>query len=344
MKTLLVCERSGGHIFPALVIGKKIREQLDSAGKSNEVYFFATASFLKQYLEKESFRVFGKSFSRRILIFEIVWRFFEAIYLLYKIRPDQVIGFGGRDGFFLVLFAALLSRKTAIYEPNIKMGKANHVLSFFVNKVLCGFSETLSGSKAVIVGIPLRENIKKIDRDIALRNLGLENKFTIFFCGGSQGSAFINKIAIHLGQALAGNFQIIHLTGRLEYAKVKENYHTIINKAFVKDFYYAMEELYSAADLIVCRAGASTLAEIAFYKLPSILIPHPKAGGHQTNNANYFKQRGAAYIFNDNDFSFDEFHATIKQVMERRELLSTMRDSLEKINIGINYTEFGVPG
>jgi UDP-N-acetylglucosamine--N-acetylmuramyl-(pentapeptide) pyrophosphoryl-undecaprenol N-acetylglucosamine transferase len=287
MRVLLACERSGGHIFPALVIGKKMRERLTARDPRSEVYFFATSNFLKEYLEKEGFLVYGRAFFFRSLIFEIPYRAIEAIYLIFKLRPQKIIGFGGRDSFFLILFGSLLFLDTSIYEPNIKLGKANRILSFFVNRILCGFEDKIKNKKLKFIGIPLRENIKIIDRDQALQTLKFNNKPVIFCFGGSQGASFINNVFASLIADLNIDCQIIHLTGIRDYFEIVKLYNKIDKKAFVKDFYYNMEILYSAADIVISRAGASTLGEISHYQLPSILIPHPRAGGHQKERSGF---------------------------------------------------------
>lgn len=350
MKVLLACERSGGHIFPALVLGKKIRTEncpgkktsvsSHDAGMNHNVYFFVTASFLKKKLTDEGFIVYGRSFSFRNLFLEGFYRFGEAIYLLIKIRPQQVIGFGGRDSFFLILLASLLRIDTVIYDPNRKLGKANRVLSFFVRKVWCGFPETVKTKKMNAIGIPLRDTIRKIRSEDARKMLGFDVKPVILCVGGSQGASFVNKIFLKLVGDMKGQFQIIHLTGKREYLEVSPLYNKISQKNFVKDFYYEMELLYSASDVVISRAGALTLAEISYYQIPSILIPHPQAGGHQKHNADYLKQRGAAFVFTQDNFSFEEFKTTAERLLYDSCARQKVIGNFKNINIAVPYADF----
>ncbi|MBU1121742.1 MAG: UDP-N-acetylglucosamine--N-acetylmuramyl-(pentapeptide) pyrophosphoryl-undecaprenol N-acetylglucosamine transferase [Candidatus Omnitrophota bacterium] len=342
-KTLLVCERSGGHVFPAVALGEQLRKH------QKDVYFFVTAASLKSYLQEKEFKVYGRSFSYRNIVFESIWRAVEAVWILLAIRPKQVIGFGGRDSFFLVLFSAIVRLDTAIYEPNIIFGRANKVLSFFVRKVLCGFSSIevsrYKGSrggenKVKVVGIPLRDNIKIINKDEARKALGFDAKPVILCFGGSQGASFINKSFIAFIEASKLDYNIIHLTGKRDYFQISQLYNKIDKKAFVKDFYYSMETLYSVADLVICRSGASTLGEIAYYKLPSILIPYPSGGRHQRKNAYYFSQRQAAYVFLQENFSFDEFKQTVERLIQDRQLRKTVKDNLGKIRLGVKARDF----
>lgn len=399
MRVLLVCDRSAGHIFPALSVGKSIKERSQNLPKSldlkknpscqDEVYFFATSDFLRNYLENEGFLVYGRPFRRRNIILEAFYRFFEAINLLFKLRPQKVIGFGGRDSLFLLLFGSFLFLDTAIYEPNITFGKANRVLSFFVRRIFCGFPDTaingkvnpfdtprakgrgvlridgerspefvgpsdkssgfnpehnrrVEGRSRTIksVGIPLRENIKFIEKEQALMALGFSNKPVIFCFGGSQGSHFLNSIFMELVESLEEDYQIIHLTGKREYFQISQFYNKIEKKSFVKDFYYAMEMLYSASDAVVCRAGASTLAELTYYAMPAILIPHPAAGGHQKENAFYLAKRGAAQVILQEEFSFRAFKSAVEKILHDRGERERMRQNLNRIKLGVNFEEF----
>lgn len=336
MRILFVCDRSAGHIFPAFAMAQKIRRQ----NRNDKVYFFATSLSLKGYLIKEGFTVYGKCFRSRNIAIEASYRFFEALYLIFRIRPHKLIGFGGRDSFFLLLLGSLFLLDTSIYEPNVKCGRANIVLSFFVRKVLCGFVPEESEKKYITVGIPLRPNIKKINKNDALNFLGFDDEPVIFCFGGSQGSAFLNDIFTKLIGSIRGNYQVIHLTGQREYFKISQFYNRINMKKFVKDFYYQMELLYSAADIVICRAGASTLGEISYYKLPALLIPHPAAGGHQRANAMYFKERQAAYVFLQQNFDFEQFRQTIENLLQDKNLRDRLKDNLNNIKIGIGFEDF----
>lgn len=338
MKVLLVCDRSGGHIFPALALAKSLQAGLLRG--SARIVFFATSPALKEYVVKEGFEVCGKAFSQRNLFIELIYRPMEALRLIAKIRPDKVVGFGGRDSIFLMLLAWLLGKDTSIYEPNVRMGKANKFLVPFARTVLCGFAGTLSGDKARVVGVPLRPNIKKIERARALQELGLADAPVLFCFGGSQGSAFLNAQFMALIERLEEDFQVIHITGRKEYFSISKLYTTIERKAFVKDFYYNIELLYSAADAVICRAGASSIAEVVYYQLPSVLIPHPHAGGHQRDNARYLEQRSAAFVMTQEDFSADAFTKAVSELLFNKTTRHAIKESLGKLRIGVNYEDF----
>ena len=350
MRILFVCERSAGHIFPALSLGAKM-------SREDTVYFFATSSFLKRYIEKEGFACLGKSFSfkrgstpfldcrRGALSFfkreltPFIWRLFEALYLILRLRPKKVIGFGGRDSFFLVLFSSLLGIETAIYEPNLGLGRANRLLAPFVGKILRGFEGDKS-KKSRVIGIPLRKNIRKIDKADARKILNFNDDPVVFCLGGSQGSAFLNNIFVKFLENFKGSLQVIHLTGKDKYLEILPLYNTIKGQSFVKDFYYEVETLYSAADLVVSRAGANTLGEISFYQLPSILLPHPEASGHQRENALYLEKRGAAIVHLQDKFSSEDFSSSLSKLIQDESLRQNISNNLSKIRLGISYEDF----
>ncbi|MDD5194347.1 MAG: UDP-N-acetylglucosamine--N-acetylmuramyl-(pentapeptide) pyrophosphoryl-undecaprenol N-acetylglucosamine transferase [Candidatus Omnitrophica bacterium] len=338
MRVLLACDRSGGHIFPALALAKRMAARKDNPA---QIYFFATSPFLKEYLKGEGFEVLGKAFPFRNLLLESFFRIFEALYLIANVRPRTTIGFGGRDSFFLIVFSAFFFRRTIIYEPNIKPGKANRILAFLAHKILTGFAEGFSSRKKCVVGIPLRENIRVLEKKEACRALGLSGNEPVVLCfGGSQGSSFLNTIMTGFVRQVRGNYQVIHLTGKREYFQIMQFYNTIEKGKFVRDFFYSMETLYSAADVVVSRCGASTLGEIAYYRKPAILIPHPEGGGHQKANALYFKSRAAAYVFLQEGFSFEEFNKALSGLLFDENKRKLLAENIEKINLGVSVEAF----
>jgi UDP-N-acetylglucosamine--N-acetylmuramyl-(pentapeptide) pyrophosphoryl-undecaprenol N-acetylglucosamine transferase len=328
MKVLLVCERSGGHVFPALAFAGNF---LDRGIDRRDMTFFVTGSKFSEQIVKEGFAVVGKSFESRNLLLEMVWRFFEAWGILNRVRPDLVVGFGGRDSIFLLIIAALFGKKTVIYEPNLTFGKANGFLRGFVGKVLTGTK----------VGVPLRRNLTRLNKSEVRAKLGLVQDKPVVLCfGGSQGASFINRVFLKTASKSGQDYQVIHLTGEREYVAISQGYNTIKINSLVKDFYYSMEELYSAADILVCRSGASSLAEAAFYGLPGVLIPHPAAGGHQKDNARYFKDKKAAVVFTEDGFSQEEFDRAVSSLVNDEKLRADMAANMAKTKFGVPYEAF----
>lgn len=342
MKVLLACERSGGHIFPAIAFGQKIRQNALKQGrvKDSKIYFFLTSSRLREYVKKEGFETIGVSLNSRNLLVESVWRCLEAIYIIIKVRPARIIGFGGRDSFFLTILGSFLPIKTIIYEPNLVLGKANRLLSYFSRLILRGFVPVNRRKKEKVIGIPLRKNIKKIDKNQACKMLNFDAKPVVLCLGGSQGSEFINQTFLRFVAESKLDYQLIHLSGYKSFPGISQYYRKVKKNKFVKDFYYDMEVLYSAADIVISRAGAITLGEISFYGLASLLIPHPQGGGHQEKNAVYFERRKAAYVFRQNSFFYPDFFRTLNNLIEDDNLRREISNNSRQLKLGVSFEEF----
>ncbi|MDD5069799.1 MAG: UDP-N-acetylglucosamine--N-acetylmuramyl-(pentapeptide) pyrophosphoryl-undecaprenol N-acetylglucosamine transferase [Candidatus Omnitrophica bacterium] len=336
MKIILACERSGGHLFPALTLAERIRAAND------KVFLFVTAGFLKKIVKERGVSAIGIALPFRNIFFEGMFRFLEAFVLLLKIRPNKVIGFGGRDSFLLLVLARLFFISTAIYEPNISPGKANILLSKIVQKTYCGFEETLPLlSRTELAGIPVRCGFKRYDHKSACLKLGLnENKKVILVLGGSQGARFINDLFIEILPQLKDRYQIVHLTGLKDYPRLKEIYSTIKTEFFVKGFVLDLDILYSAADIAVCRAGAITLAELIYFNLPALLIPHPSAGSHQSRNAGYLVSNQAGIMMEQKDIDRLDFSSFIIKLADDEGKLSVIKNNLAKLKLIVSCDEF----
>ncbi|MCF7886913.1 MAG: UDP-N-acetylglucosamine--N-acetylmuramyl-(pentapeptide) pyrophosphoryl-undecaprenol N-acetylglucosamine transferase [Candidatus Omnitrophica bacterium] len=338
MKVLLVSERSAGHVYPALAIGEKIKENNSIDSK---IIFFTSSKFFKKYIKNKGYLVLGLAFGFRNIFVEFFFRFIESLYILIKIFPDVVIGFGGRDSLFLVLFARMLGKKTYIYEPNAEMGRANKFLSLFVKNVLRGISPSDQKKKYKIVGIPLGKNIIKKEKKRLREKFNFDQKPILLCFGGSQGSRFINDSFLNFVKKHNNNsYQIIHITGKKDYSKVIDFYKTIKNNRVIKDFCQDMSNFYNLADIILSRSGALTLAEISFYNIPAILIPHPQAFGHQKTNANYLKNKDAALVFEQEKFNFKEFEICLNKLIQNDKVRKNMKKNFKKTKIGIKYEDF----
>lgn len=344
MRILFACERSAGHIFPALSIAKKMQSagSQETVKSNNQIYFFVSSKLLKKYVKAEGFAVLGRHFAFRCLPLELAWRFFESIYIIFKVRPQRVIGFGGRDSFFLILLSSLFFINTVLYEPNLSFGRANRILAHFVKKILRGFSDNSFRQKSLVVGVPLRANLQRINKVQARKLLNFDQRPVIFCCGGSQGSAFINREFVKFAVESGQDCQFIHLTGPDKFLEIKESYNKINNTSFIRDFYYNVEVLYSAADVIVARAGAMTLAEITYWGLAALLIPHPGGFGHQIKNALYFRDRQAAIVCLEKDFSFDYFSGSLRQIISDQSLRQSLRDNARNIKLGVGFEEIDI--
>jgi len=286
----------------------------------------------------------------------------EAVYVLLKFKPQKVMGFGGRDTFFILFWARIFFIDTCIYEPNASMGRANRVLSLFVSRVNRGFHPAKSSYQRGVsslwrfafnvvcppnkriewVGIPIRRGLKKLAKPEAKRILQLDINLPVILCfGGSQGSEFINNAFKELVRIiLKKKFQIIHITGSKQYEDFLEFYGKINTRVLVYSFCKEMEFLYSAADVVISRAGACTLAEISFYGIPAVFIPYPGAGRHQYENALYAGSHGACRIVTQENFSLEIFRQYVEDLLDNKDICGRIISNLKRLNIAVNELEF----
>lgn len=324
MKIVLATGGSGGHVFPAIYVGQELRSQ------GHDVIFAGALSQNSERISREGFPFIHltaqglrvKSFSQACKIITITnAAFWSAWKLIGQIRPDRVCGFGGYGGFALVLAGALRGFPTMIHEQNVIPGKANRWLGRWVKKVAVSFPESrkfFSANKTVWTGCPCRAD-KDLSQQQARQRLDLDaNLFTILVLGGSQGSHRINevfsKVARALHHATDFPFQVIHLAGTSDYEFLKDHYEKLGLTFKLYDFCDDMGTVYGAADLVISRAGALTVTELAQFGLPAILIPYPYAGAHQHANARILVETTTAKMIEEAELSAERLEKAIREL------------------------------
>src|SRR3989338_3662696 len=320
-KVLIASGASAGHIYPALALAENLKHKQPSW----EIAFVTCRRLsLENSIESSGYNFFIISicpFSfgfRKFLIslYRLVKSFWETFLIIEKFRPDVVIGFGSYVSFPVILESALFKKPTFIHEQNVSLGLSNRALSLFVDKVAVSFKDAPLDSRApspfcrkaifrggkgrgkfVFTGNPLRQELVKKDKEESRAFFGLDEKFTILVLGGSQGSERINtefKQTVDILSAKRQDFQFIHLCGKKDYSSLKKDYSCIKIRYCLFDFLTRMDFAYSLADLVICRAGAGSITELAFFRKAAIIIPSPYAGSHQLENANALKMKEAA--------------------------------------------------
>ncbi len=254
--------------------------------------------------------------------------------LLIQTRPKAVIGVGGYSSGPLVLMARLLGwmwgARVAILEQNAVPGFTNRILGRVSHKVLSAFpgvDSQFPGKQVLVTGNPVRESIRPFPR-------ASRDPFTIFIFGGSQGAVGINSLVIgalpHLGEALK-RIRLIHQTGERDFERVRQAHDRAGTSARVEKFIYDMPEVYAAASLLICRAGSSTLAEVAAARRASILIPFPQAAdNHQEKNARIFADSGAAKILTQAGSNGEDLAREILELMRHPERIDAMEEAVGK--------------
>ncbi|MGI9114345.1 MAG: undecaprenyldiphospho-muramoylpentapeptide beta-N-acetylglucosaminyltransferase [Chthoniobacterales bacterium] len=335
MNAVIACGGTGGHLFPGLAVAEVLRE------RGHHVLLFVSEKEVDSLALKEHPEIpFEKlpsiglpsPFSPAILGF--VRRFNESLArcrtVYSRFKPEAVLGMGGFTSTAPVLAGKLRGVPTFIHESNAIPGKANKMTSRLVRAVLLGFKECapfFPKVKTEVTGTPIRTELQRIDRKVAREQLGLATDLTtLLVMGGSQGASGINKAMIKAAPSLPqSTLQIIHLTGAREEKLVADNYRRANLRAFVAAFHHQMQELYSASDFVVARSGAASLAEIAAFALPSILIPFPfAADDHQARNAEVFAAAGAATMVREAEILDDALAAKICSLLNNRAQMRQM--------------------
>lgn len=338
MKVMVAAGGSGGHIFPALsfLAALKIKDaSIDSLlvlPRRSLKNRFALEGCNVKYISvtpvslRSGLRVFAD-------LFNLLKGFFQSFFVLIEYKPDVVVGFGGIESVPAVMIAWLFRIKTVIHEQNVIPGNANRVLAKFADKAAVSFQKTgsylgIRPGKIVFTGNPIRSDMKSMDRQAALKFFGLEEgKFTVLIMGGSMGSHRINsvlpKALLNIGQPQ--KFQAIHIAGMKDYPELEREYSVSAVKVKLFDFLGPMQYAYSIADLAIVRAGATTIAELAAFKLPAILVPYPYAQEHQAANAEVLRSAGCAVVVRDEELDVDKATKLISGLMSDSYALSAMR-------------------
>lgn len=335
MNFVIACGGTGGHLFPGLAVAEVLRERGHEVLvfiSEKEIDAVAARGHPEFHFEKLPTIALPSPFSPAILRF--VRRFNESLSLcraIYrKFQPQVVLGMGGFTSMAPVLAGRLRGSATFIHESNAFPGKANRRTARFVRAVLLGFEECALFFPRVPTewtGTPIRSSLRRIDRADALVRLGLQpERATLLVMGGSQGATGINQAMIRaLAVLREKSLQVIHLAGSRGVALLEQNYRQAEIPAHVAAFHHRMEEVYSAADFAIARSGAASLAELAAFQLPSILIPYPfAADDHQTRNAKIFVKAKAAFMLRESELTEDSLGKTILELLSEPQLRAAM--------------------
>ncbi len=335
MNAVIACGGTGGHLFPGIAVAEVLRDrghEVMLLVSEKEIDALALSCRTNFRFEKLPTVGLPSPFSPAILGF--IRRFYESFSLcrsIYrKFKPQVVLGMGGFTSTAPVLAGRMRGVSTFIHESNAIPGKANRLTARMVRAVMLGFKECapfFPKARTEVTGTPIRTELKPLDREVARQRLGLRADLpTLLVMGGSQGASGINQAVIKSLPFLHGvPLQVIHLSGARDERLVADNYGREKIPAYISAFHHRMEEVYSAADLLVARAGAASLAEFAAFSLPSILIPFPYAADdHQTRNAEIYARAQAAILVKESEISGELLARKIRELIESPERIRNM--------------------
>lgn len=343
MKVIIAGGGTGGHLFPGLALAEEFRKR----DEATEIVFVGTEHGIEaRVIPREGYPlrfvraegIAGKSLARKIKSIAMVFlSVLDSYRILRAVMPDIVIGVGGYASGAAVLIAHLKSVPTLIHEQNSVPGMANRILSRFADQICATYQESLSSfplGKTFLTGNPIRSKMFRGERDGAQKLFSLDREmFTVLVFGGSSGATSINRTMVdalnYLGEYRT-KIQFLHQTGERDFESVREAYRKSGFTGTVSPFIYQMSEAYAAADMVISRAGATTLAELTALGKPSLLVPYPHAAGrHQERNAVKLREMGAASVVFDQEMSGSVIARLIREMFEnpsaRREMQRASR-------------------
>lgn len=342
MRVVISAGGTGGHIYPALAIINKMKE----LEPDSEFLYIGTHNRMekdiipKENIPFESIEIYGFDRKKLFKNFKTLQCFYRAVKrckkLIKEFHPDIVIGVGGYVTGPVIYSAKKLGYKTMIHEQNSIPGKANLFLSKYADRIAVSFPSTIKNFpeyKTIFTGNPCGENATQIEA-LDKKTLGLHpDKKLVLFVMGSLGSSYVNDFLIQtMSLFRQKDYEILFVTGKADYEKIQqqkfsENVHVV---AYVEKLIRVMKQ----TDLIVSRAGASTLSEIIALELPSILIPSPYVpANHQFKNAKDLIDQKAAVLIEEKNLKGDILVRTIDDILNHPEKIQEMKNHLKKFQI-----------
>ncbi|HXV82325.1 MAG TPA: undecaprenyldiphospho-muramoylpentapeptide beta-N-acetylglucosaminyltransferase [Candidatus Binatia bacterium] len=329
MRVILAGGGTGGHLFPGLAVARELKRR-DSM---TEILFVGTEQGIEaRVLPREGFRL--KTIPVRGLkgrgmrgLLDAAWGIpaglLGSLRIIRSFRPNVVIGLGGYASGPVLLGGKLCGLRCAIMEQNLRPGFTNKLLGRFVDRIFTSYVESreyFSGGKVLETGNPVRWR--------ELPTVSRSKKFVLLVFGGSAGAHRINLAVVDALKRLAdiaAGLQVIHQTGQADFAAIKETYASLPFEAEVIPFIEKMDEAYARADLILCRAGATTVAELTAFGKAAILVPYPYAiDDHQRWNAQALQDQGAAEMILDQELEGDLLARRIRAYVSDRQRIDRM--------------------
>ncbi|MGH9752264.1 MAG: undecaprenyldiphospho-muramoylpentapeptide beta-N-acetylglucosaminyltransferase [Blastocatellia bacterium] len=328
---------TGGHIYPGIAIAQEFRRR----DADTQILFIGTAKGLEaKIIPREGFnlelievaalkRVGFISRVKSLLM--LPKSFLDVRSLIKRTRPDVVIGVGGYASGPVVLMAALMDTPTLVAEQNALPGFTNRILSRFVKAAAVSFEEARGffGEKAEITGNPVRAEFF----DVPVKQVG--DVIRVLVTGGSQGARAINEAVIGALPLLAeekGRVSFVHQTGENDFYRVRDAYENSGLKAEVRPFIEKMVDEFAAADLVISRAGATTVAELAAAGKPAIMIPFPfAADDHQRKNAEAVERAGAGRMILQAELTPERLAKELTWLIHDPHMLGRMAESSKRL-------------
>lgn len=347
VRVFICAGHTGGHFFPVL----SSAEVFEREHPEVEIHILINriSSFLERFITEKSFRFhligfssFPTFFSFKMISFLLEYgtALWKTFCLFWKMKPRLVIGFGSYGSVPGVLCAAVFRIPILLHEQNAVAGRANQFLGLWADRIAVSFPETkgkLNRRKVFWSGYPLRSSFwDGAESSEGKRSLG--EPFTILVFGGSQGAKQLNEVFLKSIEALKAeervSFAVIHIVGNVDTQGIKKAYQKLGVRSDVLNFSYRISEEYKRSDLVISRAGAGAIFELAAMGRAAILIPYPHAHAHQKVNAEYLVRHQSARMIEDHELPSFLLRDTILElrhdVRQREQLAENIRHLAKK--------------
>jgi len=346
---------TGGHFYPIIAVAEALADLVrEKRIMEPKLYYLAPTAFDEKALFENGITYIkvpaGKV--RRYFSFKNITDMFvtlagtiKAIFTLFRLYPDVVVGKGGYGSIPTILAARLLRIPVVIHESDAKPGRASLFAAKFAVKIAVSYDSAAAyfpekvRNKIARTGIPIRKALMRVETEGARQYLGLEEGIpTVLILGGSQGAANINEIIVSALPDLVSFANIIHQTGQANFKDVQEISQVVLTKNPHADRYHpinylnemSLQRSAGVADIVVSRAGANSIAEIGLWKKPSIIIPIPESVSHdQRTNAYAYARTGAAVVLEEGNLTPHLIVSEIKRITSDPELGKRMGASAQ---------------
>ena len=356
MRFILTCGGTAGHINPALAIAGRLRELMPDC----EILFIGAEGKMETELvpregyKMEALKITNISRGHSIealrhnlnTLKNVALSTHEAKRIVREFKPDVVIGTGGYVCYPVLTAAHELGIPTVVHESNTVPGLTTKLLAERVDRVMVGFADSREAyrhpEKVEVTGTPVRGEFASYSKAQAKKELGLDpDEPLVVSVWGSLGAAHMNRIMGELITLLdaRGEFRLIHSAGSMYFdgfmEKLEENAPDFARHgADVREYIYDMPRVMAAADLILCRAGASTLSELAYMGKPVILVPSPNVtNNHQEKNARVLEKAGGAKVFLEGEFDAQSLLDTVRELLGDEDKLTEMSEAMRSLAV-----------
>ncbi|MCC6137017.1 MAG: undecaprenyldiphospho-muramoylpentapeptide beta-N-acetylglucosaminyltransferase [Bdellovibrionaceae bacterium] len=329
---------TGGHIYPGLAIAQTL-EELDK--NLNIVFVGAKGGMEEKIFPRYKYPYYLIKIGRlhssvgRIqqikTLLGMPFALIHAFQIYWSLKPSAVLGVGGFASGPFVFIAALMGSKTYLWEANAYPGLTNRWLSRFVRATFIVFEQAkqlLPSRQIIFSGMPVRQEFFSAAPDITA-----STKMRVLVFGGSQGARFLNETVVAMitkHPELLDEIDLVHQTGNRDYAIIVQKYGTLANKAQVREYIHNMPEELKKTDFVICRSGASTVAEVISCRKPALFVPLPTAAdNHQFHNAQVVAEKGGALVIEQKNLDPEKLLKEIRSLQKNRAELQSMSNKLD---------------